>query len=137
MKYMLLMWGDGTDSGTKAAARVCEAGWIPWVTEMQERGVMLHGGGVLASASSSATIQVSGSEVLVTDGPFAETKEQIGGYQLIECANLDEAIHAASRHPLARSGVIVEVRPISVIPFCATSDAAASPGRIVPLANGG
>ena len=120
MKYMLLMWGDGTDSGTKAAARVCEAGWIPWVTEMQERGVMLHGGGVLASASSSATIQVSGSEVLVTDGPFAETKEQIGGYQLIECANLDEAIHAASRHPLARSGVIVEVRPISVIPFCAS-----------------
>jgi hypothetical protein len=112
MKYMLLMWGDGTDSGTKAAARVCEAGWIPWVTEMQERGVMLHGGGVLASASSSAMVQVSGSEVLVTDGPFAETKEQIGGYQLIECANLDEAIHAASRHPLARSGVIVEVRPI-------------------------
>ena len=112
MRYMLLMWGDGTDPDGKAAARVCEAGWLPWVSEMQKRGVVLHGGGVLASPGDSATIRVTGTEVLVADGPFAETKEQVGGYQLIECANRDEAIHAASRHPLARSGVVVEVRPI-------------------------
>jgi hypothetical protein len=99
VKYVLML-GDGTDSGTKAAARVCEAGWMPRVTEMQERGVMLHGSEMLAPASSSAMVQVSSSEVVVTDGPFAETRERIGGYQLIECANVDKAIHAASRHPL-------------------------------------
>ena len=112
MKYMLLIWGDGTDPDGTAAAQVCEAGWTPWVAEMHERGVVLHDGGTLASASNSATVRVSGPEVLVTDGPFAETKEQVGGYQLIECAHLDQAIHAASRHPLAQSGLIVEVRPI-------------------------
>jgi hypothetical protein len=50
-------------------------------------------------------------QTLTTDGPFAETKEQLGGYYLVECANLDEAIDAASRIPGARSGSI-EVRPI-------------------------
>ena len=114
MKYMLLMWGTGTDLERRAAARVCEAGWPAWVSEMQQRGVVLHDGGVLASPSDSATVRVAGPEVLVADGPFAETKEQVGGYQLIECANLDEAVHAASRHPLAQSGVVVEVRPIGL-----------------------
>ncbi len=111
MKYMLLMWGDGTGLDGKAAASVCEAGWLPWVSEMQQRGVVLHDGGTLAPSSHSATVRVTGTEVLVADGPFAETKEQVGGYHLIECANLEEAIHAASRHPLARAGVVVEVRP--------------------------
>jgi hypothetical protein len=107
---MLLMWGDGTPSAGEAAVRVCEAGWLPWVEEMQKRGVVLHGGGSLASAGQSATVQVSGPQVLVADGPFAETKEQVGGYQLIECASRDEAIYAASRHPLAQSSVTIEVR---------------------------
>jgi hypothetical protein len=49
-------------------------------------------------------------EVLIADGPFAETKEQIGGYDVIECANLDEAIAVAAEHPTARIGTI-EVRP--------------------------
>ena len=52
-----------------------------------------------------------GDEVLLSDGPFAETKEQVGGYDLIECADLDEAIEMASKHPVARFGTI-EVRPI-------------------------
>jgi len=54
---------------------------------------------------------VRGDEVLLSDGPFAETKEQVGGYDLIECADLDEAIEMASKHPVARFGTI-EVRPI-------------------------
>jgi hypothetical protein len=117
VKYMLLMWGERTNSAGEAAARVCEAGWLPWVAEMQKRGVVLHDGGALASAGHSATVQVSGPQVLVADGPFAETKEQVGGYQLIECASRDEAIYAASRHPLAQSSVTqssvtIEVRPI-------------------------
>ena len=113
MKYMLLMRGIGTNSDGEASARVCEAGWLPWAEEMQRRGVVLHDGGALAPAGHSATVRVSGPQVLVTDGPFAETKEQVGGYQLIECASRDEAIYAASRHPLAQSSVIVEVRPVA------------------------
>jgi hypothetical protein len=50
--------------------------------------------------------------VLLSDGPFAETKEQIAGYDVIECADLDEAIYVASRHPVAQHGGVVEVRPI-------------------------
>ena len=112
MKYMLLMRGNGTSSDGEAAARVFEAGWPAWAEEMQQRGVVLHGGGALEAAGHSATVQVSGPQVLVTDGPFAETKELVGGYHLIECASRDEAIHAASRHPLAQSGVTIEVRPV-------------------------
>ncbi len=122
MKYMLLMWGDGSGSDgapsepepDTAADEAGEACWMPWAREMQERGVVLHGGAALESADS-ATVRVSGSEVLVADGPFAETKEQIGGYDVIECASLDEAIHAASRHPVALAGGIVEVRPVVAI----------------------
>jgi hypothetical protein len=113
VEYMLLMRGNGTSSDGEAAARVCQAGWPAWVEEMRQRGVVLHGGGALEAAGRSATVQVSGAQVLVADGPFAETKEQVGGYQLIECASRDDALHAAARHPLAQSGVIVEVRPIA------------------------
>ena len=60
--------------------------------------------------STATTVRTSGDEVLVADGPFAETKEQILGYDVIECADLDDAIYAASRHPVARFGS-VEVRP--------------------------
>jgi hypothetical protein len=56
-------------------------------------------------------VRVRDDELLVSDGPFAETKEQVGGYDLIECAGLDQAIEVASRHPTARLGTI-EVRPV-------------------------
>ena len=61
---------------------------------------------------TATTVRNNGTEVLVADGPFAETKEQILGYDVIECADLDEAIYAASRHPVALSGGVVEVRPV-------------------------
>ena len=110
MEYMLLMRGNGTSSDGEAAARVCQAGWPAWVEEMRQRGVVLHGGGALEAAGRSATVQVSGAQVLVADGPFAETKEQIAGFDVLECADLDEAIEVASRHPMARLGML-EVRP--------------------------
>jgi hypothetical protein len=65
----------------------------------------------LEPVCDARTVRLRASEVLVTDGPFAETKEQIGGYDVIECADLDEAITIASRHPVARIGTI-EVRPL-------------------------
>jgi hypothetical protein len=78
--------------------------------EMGRRGV-LQGGARLRPTSDATTVQVRSGEVLVADGPFAETKEQIGGYFLVDCRDLDEAIEVASKIPGAREGTI-EVRPI-------------------------
>jgi hypothetical protein len=75
-----------------------------------ERGWM-RGGDELASTKSATTVRVRDGEVLSTDGPFAETKEQLGGYFLIECDDLDQAIEAAGKLPGAKRGSI-EVRPI-------------------------
>jgi len=61
-------------------------------------------------SSGKPTIRVRGGEPLISDGPFAETKEQIAGYSVLECASLDEAIEACSRHPTARIGTF-ELRP--------------------------
>jgi len=69
------------------------------------------GGDQLASTSTATTVRVRDGEALVTDGPFAETKETLGGYYLVECESLDEAIEIAGRIPSARYGSI-EVRPV-------------------------
>jgi hypothetical protein len=81
-----------------------------WVQEMDGRGVRQLGSR-LRPVSDATTVQVRGGEVLLSDGPFAETKEQIGGFDLIECKDLDEALEVASKHPAARFGTI-EVRPL-------------------------
>lgn len=80
-----------------------------WVEEMDTRGVRLAGDR-LRPPSDATTVRVRSGEVLVTDGPFAETKEQIAGYDLLECADLEEAIEVASKHPVARIGSL-DVRP--------------------------
>ncbi|MDQ2816453.1 MAG: YciI family protein [Actinomycetota bacterium] len=82
-----------------------------WRQEMQSRAVLLHGAR-LRYVSDATTVQVRQHDLLVSDGPFAETKEQIAGYDVIECADLDEAIEVASKHPTAWYGTI-EVRPIA------------------------
>jgi hypothetical protein len=80
-----------------------------WIDEMAGRGVLRHGDR-LRPARDATTVRVRDGDVLIADGPFAETKEQVAGYDVIECADLDEAIDVASRHPTARMGTI-EVRP--------------------------
>ena len=67
----------------------------------------------LRPVADATSVRVRGGEVLLSDGPYAETKEQVGGYDVIECADLDEAIEVASKHPVARFGT-VEVRPFWV-----------------------
>jgi hypothetical protein len=64
----------------------------------------------LAPVRDATTIRVRGGEVVVADGPFAEAKEQIGGFDILECADLDEAIEVAAKHPVARFGSL-ELRP--------------------------
>ncbi len=82
--------------------------------EMGQRGV-LQGGERLRPTSDATTVRVRDGETLASDGPFAETKEQMGGFCLIECADLDEAIEVARRHPMAYHGRL-ELRALVDLP---------------------
>jgi hypothetical protein len=84
--------------------------YAAFAKDMAERGVLL-GGERLRLTSDATTVRVRNGETLTTDGPFAETKEQLAGYFLVDCKDLDEAIEVASRIPGAQDGSI-EVRPI-------------------------
>jgi hypothetical protein len=109
MKYMLLICGDPSVELTPEDRADMGTDTDSWVTEMDARGVRLQGER-LRPVSDATTVRVRDRQVLVADGPFAETKEQIAGFDILECANLDEAIEVAAKHPVARFGVI-EVRP--------------------------
>jgi hypothetical protein len=104
MKYLLMIC---VDESIEVSPEEAEVG--PWVEEMHRRGVRLDGDR-LRSVSDATTVRVLAGGLSVTDGPFAETKEQIAGYDVIDCADLDEAIEIASKHPVARFGSI-EIRP--------------------------
>ncbi len=103
MKYVLFVAtdpaGEPTDENVKA-----------WVEEWNGRGVRVEGM-PLKPVTETRTVRVRGDRVMVTDGPFAETTEWIAGYDLIEAADLDEAIEVAASHPMATSGRI-EIRPV-------------------------
>lgn len=72
----------------------------------------LRGGGQLHQTTSATTVRMQNGKTVTTDGPFAETKEQLGGYHLLECQTLDEALSIAARIPTLSAGGVVEVRPI-------------------------
>ncbi|MBK3562530.1 MULTISPECIES: YciI family protein [unclassified Streptomyces] len=103
MKYMLLVCGDDTADASGMAPVE------PWVEELGDRGVRLHGHR-LALPADAVTVRVRGGEVLRTDGPFAETKEYVAGFDILECDTLEEAVEAAAKHPVATIGAM-EVRP--------------------------
>ena len=81
-----------------------------WASEGQERG-LLGEGNRLRPPEQAKTIRKRGGKVIVTDGPFAETKEWIAGFDVLDCASLEEAVDFASRHPMARFGRL-EVRAV-------------------------
>jgi hypothetical protein len=81
----------------------------PWVAEMDGRGIRRFGS-ELEPPGAARTVRVRDKHAVVTDGPFAETKEQIAGFDVLECTDLDEAIEVAAKHPMARAGLL-EVRP--------------------------
>jgi len=116
MRYLFMIFGAEVDPATvpdaEAAAEM--AAYNAFTQEIQARGLML-GGEALEPSSTATTVRVRDGHALVTDGPFAETKEQILGYYLLECADLDEALEMAARIPGAASGGI-EVRPIWELP---------------------
>ena len=112
MRYLLLIASDESAQSAltaeENAATLDEYG--EWMKAMTDRG-LLQGGERLRPVADATTVRVRNGEVLSTDGPFAETKESLGGYFLVDCKDLDEAIEAAAKLPGARSGS-VEVRPI-------------------------
>ncbi|MEV6194897.1 YciI family protein [Streptomyces sp. NPDC051920] len=85
--------------------------FAPYIQEVRERGIVT-GGARLRPAADATTVRVRGDEVLLTDGPFVESKEYVAGIDIVEVADLDEAIALASRHPAALGGGSVEVRPL-------------------------
>jgi hypothetical protein len=82
----------------------------PWIEEMNGRGIRQFGSR-LRPVRDSTTVRVRDGEVLIADGPFAEPKEQIGGFDILECEDLDQAIEIAARHPAAAFGTL-ELRPL-------------------------
>jgi len=115
MKYMLLFWVDESAETTADQDAAMMIAVKSWVEQMTERGVRVSGG-PLRSAREAKVVHVRDRELLVSDGPFAETKEQIGGYDVVECADLDSALAVAAAHPLARIAQ-VEVRPFWDAPW--------------------
>jgi hypothetical protein len=113
MEYALLIYGDekAWESRDEEQRRALDAGHERFARLVRERDAM-RGGKELASASSATTVRQSGDDVSVTDGPFAETAEVLGGFYLIEAADLDAAIALARELPEG----IVEIRPIVAHP---------------------
>lgn len=109
MKYLLFICGDETLELSPEEQRSMDEAADQWVADLDKRGARLTGNR-LADTSDATTIRIRNGEVLITDGPFAETREQIGGFDIIECADIDEALEIARRHPVAAIGTI-EIRP--------------------------
>ncbi|HEX6758431.1 MAG TPA: YciI family protein [Propionibacteriaceae bacterium] len=120
MKYLLLIYAD------EAAAEAAQAStppdeqaaqlklWYDYGDWLTEKGWFIAGD-ALQATSTATSVRAADGKPVVTDGPFAETKEQLGGYYLLDVANLDEAIEAGSRCPGAMFGTI-ELRPIQEFP---------------------
>jgi hypothetical protein len=106
MKYLMLVCYDPAD---KIEPDSQEPDVEEWVKEMDGRGVRLTGHRT-RPATDATTVRVRNREVLLTDGPYAETREQMAGFDILECKDLDEAIEVASKHPQAWGGMI-ELRP--------------------------
>ncbi|WP_433387579.1 YciI family protein [Micromonospora sp. KLBMP9576] len=107
MKYLMLVCSDSEPDTDRTDWPDIEA----WVAENDARGRRLTGD-ALAETSAATTVRVRNGELLLSDGPFAETKEVIVGFDLLECADLDEAIEVARTHPMAREGRL-ELRPVA------------------------
>lgn len=109
MKYMLLIYSDET-AWSESEREHCYAESIQLTQELQAKGQYL-GASPLHPVSTATSVRVRDGKRMITDGPFAETREQLGGYFLIDAKDLDEAIAIAGRIPGARVGT-VEIRPV-------------------------
>ena len=114
MKYLLLVCWDAEQMNAQTEPDPAEAAeeeeGFPWLDDLQARGRWITGD-QLAPPRRGRSVRVRDGKPVVTDGPFAETKEAVGGFDLIEADSLDEAVEIAGGHPIAQMGTI-EVRPL-------------------------
>ena len=113
MRYMLLLYLN-EQSITESERSKCYAASAELAQQLHQRGEY-RGASPLQPTIVATCVRVVEGKPVVTDGPFAETREQLGGYYLIETADLDEAIRVAAHIPVARFGT-VEIRPVMQIP---------------------
>jgi hypothetical protein len=110
MRYLCLIYSDERQEATAEEQQTVMAEYYAFTNDIQTAGVSL-GGEALQPTTTATTVRVRNGKTMTTDGPFAETKEQLGGYYLLNCKDLDEAIQWAAKIPGAKYGSI-EVRPI-------------------------
>jgi hypothetical protein len=112
MRYMLLIYGNeaADASATPEQQKAAFDAHMAYSQELRASGAML-GGDALHPTSTATSVRDRDGKTLTTHGPFAETAEQLGGFYLLECANLDEALAWAAKNPGAKTGTI-EVRPV-------------------------
>ncbi len=108
---MLVCWdAENMDAQTEPGATDTPDESFPWLDDVQARGIWITGD-QLAPPRRARSVRVRDGKPIVTDGPFAETKEAVGGFDIIECGSLEEAVEIAAGHPVAQTGTI-EVRPL-------------------------
>jgi hypothetical protein len=112
MKYMLLIYGD-EKSWKESEREACYKESAQLCQELNNRGQYVSAS-PLQPVASATSVQVRGGKPIITDGPFAETREQLGGYFMVEAKDLNEAINIAAKIPGARKGT-VEIRPVMEI----------------------
>jgi hypothetical protein len=113
MRYMLLIIGDESrySEMSEEEGKAQLERWSEYTKELVDAGAFVAGDG-LQTSTSATTLRVQDGERILTDGPFAETKEQIGGYYTIDCKDLDAAIDWAAKLPSAAYGGVTEIRPV-------------------------
>jgi hypothetical protein len=114
MKYMLILVGpEGEEQDQRSPEETQEAmsAWNDYTQALDAAGAYLSGEGLQPSATATTVHHTESGERIVKDGPFAETKEQVGGFYVLECANLDEALEWAKKVPI-QPGNSAEVRPV-------------------------
>ena len=114
MKYLLLVCWDAEKMNAQTepdpSDTPAETESFPWLDDLQARGVWVTGDQV-APPRRARSVRVRDGKAIVTDGPFAETKEVVGGFDILDCSSLEEAVEIAAGHPVAQMGTI-EVRPL-------------------------
>jgi hypothetical protein len=112
MKFLMLVCWDGERMNAQpepAPEDAREEESFPWLDDLQARGMWVTGD-QLAPPRRAKSVRVREGKKLVTDGPYAETKEVVGGFDIIDCGSFEEAVEIAAGHPVAQIGTI-EVRP--------------------------
>jgi hypothetical protein len=117
MRYMMLIYSQEDEAAKPEEMSLVAASHGAVMEEARDRGV-LRAADPLEASSTATTVRIQDGRVLVTDGPFAETKEQLAGYYILDCEDLDEALAWAAKIPTACAGATgcIEVRPIREFP---------------------